>query len=106
MRRNETTNPKRDQGRTARQNQRELLGQLRSAHAAVHDLSWALAELESHLQTLIDHGSEGPTDIMLEREIRDLQRQRDELESQLIVQMIQTDDLTAQLERERQKAPE
>jgi hypothetical protein len=106
MRRDKSTNPESERKKATRQNQRELLGQLRSANAAVHDLSWALEELESYLQTLIDHGNDGPTDILLEREIRDLQRQRDELESQLIVQMIQTDDLAAQLERERQESPE
>lgn len=83
-----------------RPQQHLLMGRLRSANAALHDLSWELEDLEQQLRALREQ-SEGPTDILLEREIRELERRRDDLEDQLLHQMLEADELAAQVESER-----
>ncbi len=77
-----------------------LLGQLKSANAAIHDLAWELEDVERRLQVLVERQAH-TTSQALEAEIEALQHQRADLEDQLLHHMLQTDLLAKQVEEER-----
>lgn len=85
-----------------RRTHRRRLGQLKNTHALQSDLAWQLDELEERLRDLYEL-RDGPTDILIEREISSLEEQRSALEDRVLHEMIRIDELTAQITRVQQE---
>ncbi len=80
------------------QRQRAQWDELRSTYALLHELAWEIEEIQQRLDTLLLQ-REGPTDILVEREINELYRRRALLEDQMLHQMLRADELSSQINR-------
>lgn len=95
-------NPEQQSARRQQRSFIDQLGMLKSANALLHDLAWELEELQARLESLRAQRG-GPIDILLEREISELERQSAALEDRLLQQMLSTDKLVAQIADERRR---
>ncbi len=89
-------NPSPDEHEWLTRRHREQLEQLKTTNAALHELAWEIEEVEQRLRELFAQ-REGPTDILAEREINELQRRQAELEDEMLHQMLRADELAAQV---------
>jgi predicted nucleic acid-binding Zn-ribbon protein len=80
-----------------RQQQRALLGALKTVNAERADLEWTLAELEQQLAALHSEGDD-PT---VARRINDLRRWRSTLEDRVLRHMYRAEELEAEIGRLR-----
>jgi hypothetical protein len=81
--------------------QRAAIGRLKGMRGAQSDLAWELEELEQRLRDL-QAQREGPNDPLAEREIVSLRGRRAALEEQLLTQMLEIDELAANIAAEEQ----
>ncbi len=79
------------------QRQQAQWDELKNIHALLHELAWEIEEVQQRLETLLAQ-REGPTDILVEREINELHRRHALLEDQMLHQMVRADELASQIE--------
>lgn len=79
------------------QRQRAQWNELKNTYALLHELAWEIEEVQQRLETLLAQ-REGPTDILVEREINELYRRHSLLEDQMLHQMLRADELSSQIE--------
>jgi chromosome segregation ATPase len=84
-----------------RMHQRAAISRLKSMRGALSDLAWELEELEQRLRDL-QAQREGPNDPLAEREIASIRGRRTALEEQLLRQMLEIDELAANIAAEEQ----
>jgi chromosome segregation ATPase len=84
-----------------RMQQHAAISRLKSRRGALSDLAWELEELEQRLRDL-QAQREGPHDPLAEREIASIRGRRAALEEQLLAQMLQVDELAANIAAEEQ----
>lgn len=92
-----------EQGRTAIDalyaHRKELLGLLKNARERANDLAWELEEIEQRLRDL-EQQTGGTPDLLLERELASVAKQRAVIEEQALMQMLLVDELTARWKAE------
>jgi chromosome segregation ATPase len=77
------------------------IGRLKDMRGALSDLAWEIEELEQRLGDL-QAQREGPDDPLVEREMVSIRGRRAALEEQLLTQMLQIDELAANIATEEQ----
>jgi predicted RNase H-like nuclease (RuvC/YqgF family) len=81
--------------------QHAAISRLKDMRGALSDMAWEIEELEQRLRDL-QAQREGPDDPLAEREIANIRRRRSALEEQLLTQMLQVDELAANIAAEEQ----